>query len=75
VCDNFAIDEAEFSHIFQIDNYKIFELWDTDHNGLIDALEIFSGLILFTTAKFEDKVRCKLSLCLYSIFLSFVRFV
>jgi len=58
VCDNFSIDESEFSHIFNCD-YNVFKLWDTDENGLIDALEIFSGLILFTTAKFDDKVRCK----------------
>ena len=58
VCDNFSIDESEFAHIFNCD-YNVFKMWDTDENGLIDALEIFSGLILFTTAKFNDKIRCK----------------
>lgn len=70
VCDNYAIDESEFSHIFQINDYNIFKLWDTEKNGLIDALEIFSGLILFTTARFEDKVRCKfLLLALFNLVL------
>jgi microtubule-associated protein-like 5 len=58
VCDNFSIDESEFSHIFSCD-YNIYKLWDTDKNGLIDALEVFSGLILFTTATFDEKVKCK----------------
>lgn len=35
----------------------MFNIWDTDKNGLIDALELFSGLILFSEAKFEDKLR------------------
>lgn len=32
-------------------------IWDTDKNGVIDALELFSGLIIFSDAKFEDKLR------------------
>ena len=32
-------------------------MWDNDHNGLIDALELFSGLILFSNSKFEEKIR------------------
>jgi hypothetical protein len=35
-----------------------FNIWDTDGNGLIDALELFSGLIIFSDAKFEEKIRC-----------------
>jgi hypothetical protein len=46
-------------------------VWDTDNNGmshflsliavigLIEALEIFTGLILFADSKAEDKIRCK----------------
>lgn len=37
-------------------------IWDTDNNGLIDALELFSGLILFSESKFEEKIRCKIIL-------------
>ena len=35
-----------------------FNIWDTDQNGLIDALELFCGLILFSDSKFEEKIRC-----------------
>eukprot|EP01017_Pseudomicrothorax_dubius_P050429 TRINITY_DN9553_c0_g1_i3.p1 TRINITY_DN9553_c0_g1~~TRINITY_DN9553_c0_g1_i3.p1 ORF type:complete len:176 (+),score=34.45 TRINITY_DN9553_c0_g1_i3:69-596(+) len=56
VCDNFSIDLTEFEQIFG-SNESTFVIWDTDNNGLIDALELFSGLILFADAKFEDKMR------------------
>ena len=32
-------------------------MWDVDKNGLIDTLELFSGLIIFSDSKFEDKIR------------------
>jgi len=32
-------------------------IWDTDNNGLIDALELFSGMALFADAKIDDKIR------------------
>ena len=56
VCDNFAINLTEFESIFSCDQ-QTFAIFDDDNNGLIDALEIFSGLIVFSTAKAEDKVR------------------
>jgi hypothetical protein len=57
ICANFAIDLREFEQIFGKDDG--FAIWDEDRNGLIDALELFSGLILFSEDKFEDKIRCK----------------
>lgn len=60
ICANFAIDLREFEQIFGKD--EGFNVWDEDKNGLIDALELFSGLILFSEAKFEDKIRCKQNL-------------
>lgn len=57
VCDIFAIDLTEFEQIFAAGE-EAFKIWDTDNNGLIDALELFSGLILFAEAKFEEKIRC-----------------
>jgi hypothetical protein len=31
-----------------------------DYNlGLIDALELFAGIIIFSDSKAEDKIRCK----------------
>ena len=32
-------------------------MFDTDHNGLIDAIEIFSGIIVFSDAAAEEKIR------------------
>lgn len=59
VCDTFAIDLSEFDQIFNLEKKEeAFKVWDTDNNGLIDALELFSGLIIFSeTKKFEDKLR------------------
>ncbi|EGR29518.1 PH domain protein [Ichthyophthirius multifiliis] len=59
VCDTFAIEQSEFDQILgQPDKSdKLFSIWDTDKNGLIDALELFSGLIIFSDGKFEDKLR------------------
>jgi hypothetical protein len=56
VCDNFFIDLTEFEQIFGASESS-FVVWDVDKNGLIDALELFSGLILFSDSKFEDKIR------------------
>ncbi|EGR31153.1 hypothetical protein IMG5_116830 [Ichthyophthirius multifiliis] len=56
VCDTFSIDLTEYEQIFG-SNETSFKIWDTDKNGLIDALELFSGLILFSDASFNEKVR------------------
>jgi microtubule-associated protein-like 5 len=56
VCDNFAMNLTEFETVFN-SNEKIFAVWDTDNNGLIDALELFAGLITFADSKAEDKLR------------------
>jgi hypothetical protein len=51
------MDLSEFEHIFGASE-SAFVIWDTDNNGLIDSLELFSGIILFSDTKFEDKIRC-----------------
>lgn len=56
VCDDFSIDLTEFDQIFE-QGKDSFDIWDEDNNGLIDALELFCGLILFSDSKFEDKIR------------------
>ncbi len=58
ICDNFSIDLNEFEQIFG-SNESAFVIWDTDNNGLIDSLELFSGLCLFCDSKNDDKIRCK----------------
>jgi microtubule-associated protein-like 5 len=55
VCDTFSIELTEYDNIFS-SNETSFKIYDTDDNGLIDALELFAGLILFAEGKFEDKV-------------------
>ena len=56
VCDNFAINLTEFEIIFS-QSERMFQIWDHDNNGLIDALELFAGLIVFADSKAEDKIR------------------
>ena len=60
ICDNFAINLNEFQKIFA-QNERCFATYDTDENGLVDALELFSGLIILSDAQAEDKIRCKLT--------------
>lgn len=57
ICDGFSIDLTEFEQIFG-SNETSFAIWDTDNNGMIDALELFSGLVIYAEAKFEEKIRC-----------------
>lgn len=53
------MDLSEFEHIFG-SSESAFVIWDTDNNGLIDSLELFSGITLFSDTKFEDKIRCNI---------------
>lgn len=55
------MDLSEFEHIFGA-NESAFVIWDTDNNGLIDSLELFSGIALFSDTKFEDKIRCNINI-------------
>ena len=59
ICENFSIDLIEFEQIFSTGENS-FVIWDVDKNGLIDALELFSGLIVFSNSKIEDKVRSQI---------------
>lgn len=38
-------------------------MWDPERKGIIDALEMFSGLIVFSKVPYEDKIKF-----LYEIF-------
>ena len=55
------MDLSEFEHIFGASE-SAFVIWDTDNNGLIDSLELFSGICEFSETKFDDKIRCKYNL-------------
>lgn len=72
ICDNFSMDLSEFEHIFGASE-SAFVIWDTDNNGLIDSLELFSGICIFSDTKFDDKIRCiiynfKKKLVLFDLF-------
>ena len=56
VCENFAINLTEFETIF-MSNEATFAIWDTAGIGLIDALELFSGIIMFADSRAEEKIR------------------
>lgn len=58
ICDHFSMDLNEFEHIFGAGESD-FVIWDSDNNGLIDSLELFAGISIFSDTKFEDKARCK----------------
>ena len=54
--DTFAVSLKEFQQIFSM-NEAVFSVWDTDSNGLIDCIEFFTGMIVFSNARVEDKLR------------------
>ena len=57
---NFCIDYDEYCTIFKRKDNRDFDVWNTQGNGVVDALELFSGLILFSDAKADEKIRCKI---------------
>ena len=56
ICEGFTLDSTEFSQIFGT-SVNAFSVWDVERRRRIDALEMFSGLILFSNARFDDKVQ------------------
>jgi hypothetical protein len=63
ICDRFSIDIDEFERIFGLtkeEAYNEFLVWDTDETTIVDGLEIFTGLAIFSKAGLPDKIRCSL---------------
>ena len=56
ICEDFTIRTREYMQIFG-SNVKSFEVWDPDRRGIIDAMEMFSGLIIFSKVLYQDKIR------------------
>ena len=56
LCESFAVSLKEFQQIFSMSE-AVFSVWDTDSNGLIDCIEFFTGLIMFSDSRMEDKIR------------------
>lgn len=67
ICEYFAISLTEYEQIFGMEDVS-FNVWDTDHNGIIDAFELFSGIILFADSRTEDKLKCKRYVVLFDLF-------
>lgn len=59
-CSNFCIDPEEFKTIFKLEDSSYFNIWDMAGNCIVDALELFAGLIIFADARAEDKIKCRL---------------
>lgn len=56
ISDDYTINLTQYEQIFSMDEAS-FRIWDAENYGRLDAFEIFSGLILFAKAPFEDKAR------------------
>ena len=56
LCESFAVSLKEFQQVFSMSE-AVFSVWDTDSNGLIDCVEFFTGLIIFSDSRMEDKIR------------------
>ena len=56
LCESFAVSLKEFEQIFCMSE-AVFSVWDTDSNGLIDCIEFFTAMIVFSDARIEDKLR------------------
>jgi WD40 repeat protein len=55
-CSKFTINQTEFKEIFGSDDLY-FEIWDPNQTGIIDGLELFTGIILLAKINFEDQIK------------------
>ena len=57
LCEEFAISYQEFEQIFAFDDCdRLFNALDQNSNGLIDSIEIFTILCIFSDCREEDKM-------------------
>ena len=56
LCDSFAICYKEAEQLLNM-HEATFVIWDNDSKGLIDALQLFSVLWIYSKGRPEDKVR------------------
>ena len=54
--ESYAICLKEFEQIFSFPE-AVFNVWDTNHNGMIDCIEFFTVLVIYSKARLEDKIR------------------
>jgi hypothetical protein len=51
ICEGYTINVPEYTHIFGPSQLS-FQVWDTKRRGKIDAIEMFTGLIIFSSIGF-----------------------
>ena len=56
ICEGYTINVPEYTHIFG-PNQLSFQVWDTKCKGKLDAIEMFTGLIIFSNIGFEQKIK------------------
>ena len=58
------MDQDQFAKTFELEDGNQaqlqFQVWDDDQTTIIDALELFAGLVVFSKCTFQEKIRCKL---------------
>ena len=82
--ESFALNKKEFEQIFTYDE-AVFVMWDSDNNGkirllfefwlgLIDIIEFFCALAIFSNSRVEDKIRCMNSFLIRLVLFEFFDF-
>jgi hypothetical protein len=56
ICESYTINVPEYTHIFG-PNQLSFQVWDPRRKGKVDAIEMFTGLIVFSGIGFEQKMK------------------
>ncbi len=57
ICNNFTVDIIQFEQIFNLDK-NVFNIWNINEDNILDAFELFSGLIIYSTMNINDKIDC-----------------
>ena len=58
LCDTFTLSQNEFDQLFGFnDTESLFSQLDHDANGVIDAIEVFTILAIFSDSRLEDRFR------------------
>jgi len=56
ICEGYTINIAEYTHIFG-NNQLSFAVWDHKNRAKIDAIEMFAGLVVFSSIRYEQKIK------------------
>lgn len=55
VCNNYTISLQDFEAIFSSDE-TAYKIWKSNEADFVDSFEVFSGLIIFSSLSFEEKL-------------------